>query len=597
MVLENLKHLNTLRQIVNQPRPTAPTDSSIPALIRRHGVTHVQCTPTMATMLMLDEGTRTAFSGLKQLLIGGEEFPPSLISRLPTAVGGKVLNMYGPTETTVWSTSFTLDEPRGPIPIGRPIANTQIYIVDRYLEPVPVGVPGELWIGGAGVARGYLGRPELTAERFIQNPFNKESGGRLYRTGDLARYLPDGNIEFLGRLDHQVKIRGYRIELGEIEAVLNKHAAVRESVVIAREDVPGNKQLVAYFISNGSNKISAAELRSYVKAKLPEYMIPAHCVQLEAFPTTPNNKIDREAFPHPSDESDEMKAIGDEPKTPMEKALATVWVQELGLKRVGRSHNFFELGADSLSAVRATLAISRSLGMTVPLQTLLDAPVLSTLAKKLEEQLAQLAESIGTLSRSDPIQAETGSSVENKVDGRPSGRSSAALVDRSAMSRKKTTLCDGIISGGWRRLLQLIARVAPGATSFRVLLHRWRGVNVGRNVRIGYDAIIETAYPWLVSVGNDATISVRAMILAHFEEEPGPVTIEEDAFIGPGAIVLPNVTIGRGAVVAAGSVVSNSVSPMTMVQGNPAKSIARVGVPLMKAVSTIEFIANLTPLS
>ncbi|PYJ81842.1 MAG: hypothetical protein DME22_20195, partial [Verrucomicrobia bacterium] len=574
VVLENLKHLDALRQSTRHAQPTSQTDYSIPALVDRHGVTHLQCTPTMATILLMDEPAKRAFGGLRKLLIGGEALPPSLASELQPVVGGAVLNMYGPTETTVWSSSFTLKGEYRTVPIGRPIANTQIYIVDRNLQPVPVGVPGELLIGGAGVVRGYLGRPELTDERFIRNPFEEDSGSRLYRTGDLARYLADGNIEFLGRMDHQVKIRGHRIELGEIEAVLNRHPAVRESVVIAREETP------------------------YVKNILPEYMVPAKVVQMQAFPLTPNQKIDRKALPSPHEERDEAETIPDPPATPLEQAVAAVWVQELGLRQVGRNDNFFELGGDSLSAVRATLEISRRLGIPVSIQTFLEAPVLSALAKELAQRRAgQAAGLADTQHSTQRVQTVSVSSVEKASEGLAFGGAPQAAGDhREPLTENKIEIRDALISGAFNRLLQLIARFAPGETGLRVLLHRWRGVKLGRNVSIGYDAIIETAYPHLVSVGDDVAISARAMIFAHFREEPGPVIVEDDVFIGLGAILLPNVTVGRGAVIAPGSVVSSSVPPMTMVQGNPAKPVAKVGVPIMKTASLNDFTGKLTPL-
>jgi natural product biosynthesis luciferase-like monooxygenase protein len=251
--LAGLVHLNRLRELSN-PRLDIEeqdgVDYSIPAQIRRHQVTHFQCTPSLASMLAVNPDSLQSFRSLKKLLLGGEALPASLAHQLHQVMSGDLVNMYGPTETTVWSTSYQV-RPGEPILIGRPMANTQAYIVDRNLQPVPVGVPGELLIGGEGVVRGYLNRPELTDQRFVPNRFSSNSASRLYRTGDLARYRPDGVVEYLGRLDHQVKIRGHRIELGEIEAVLNRHPMVRESVVVAREDNPGDVRLVAYVVPDG----------------------------------------------------------------------------------------------------------------------------------------------------------------------------------------------------------------------------------------------------------------------------------------------------------------------------------------------------------
>jgi amino acid adenylation domain-containing protein len=265
--------------------------------ISRHGVTHLQCTPSLAGMMLQDVKTQVALRQVKTFLFGGEPLPPTLVQQLAGA--GEIINMYGPTETTVWSTFHAVSRRGGTISIGRPIANTRIYIVDRNFQPTPVGVPGELLIGGAGVVRGYLNRPELTAERFVPDVFSGDSQARLYRTGDLARYQPDGTIEFLGRLDHQVKLRGFRIELGEIEAALREHPGVGESVVSVWEAGPNDKRLVGYYVSKTGADISSNELRQRLKAKLPEYMVPSMYTRLDSLPLTPNGKVDRKALPVP----------------------------------------------------------------------------------------------------------------------------------------------------------------------------------------------------------------------------------------------------------------------------------------------------------
>ncbi len=372
-----------------------PADISIPELIKRHKVTHLQCTPSMASMLMLDEETKNAFGQLKKLLIGGEAFPAALAEQLQEVVSGDIINMYGPTETTVWSTTYKLDKIRRAIPIGRPIANTTIYILDQNLQPVPLGVPGELMIGGEGVVRGYLKQPDLTAERFIKNPFSQNPESRLYRTGDLARYFPDGNIEFIGRMDHQVKIRGYRIELGEIEAVLNKHPALHESVVIAREDVPGQKRLVAYVIPVKGANPTSNQLRDYAKTQLPDYMVPVHVVALDAFPQTPNKKIDRKALPAPSMDRIERGVDFDPPRTDIEEALAGLWADVLGVQQVGRDENFFDIGGESLTATLIILSIKQACNIDLPLHTLFTSPTVAALSKKLEDAFLQLIETEG----------------------------------------------------------------------------------------------------------------------------------------------------------------------------------------------------------
>ncbi len=370
-------------------------DFSIPALIERHGVTHLQCTPSMATMLLADERTRRALRGLRQILIGGEPFPPTLAAELTALVQGDVLNMYGPTETTVWSSVQRVrsetDLGQGPgsagpsVPIGRPIANTQLYILDRYLQPVPVGVPGELCIGGAGVVRGYLHRPELTAERFLPNPFVADPAARIYRTGDLARFLPDGTVEFLGRLDHQVKIRGHRVELGEIESLLHKQPGVREAVVVAREDVPGDHRLVAYVVAEANaTPPDAAALRARLAETLPEVMVPAHIVFLDALPLTPNHKIDRKALPRPGDVATAVTPAVP-PRDGLEAQIAAVWREVLGTPAVGVDDNFFDVGGHSLLAVQVHRRLQAVVGPRLSLTDLFRFPTIRALARHLAQ--------------------------------------------------------------------------------------------------------------------------------------------------------------------------------------------------------------------
>ncbi|MCZ7669924.1 MAG: amino acid adenylation domain-containing protein [Chloroflexi bacterium] len=283
-------------------------------------MTHFQCTPSMARMLLLDERMPDALRQLDVMMVGGEALPAALASQLIELVPGAVINMYGPTETTVWSSTYQLQGRETAVSIGAPIANTQIYILDSHNQPVPPGVPGNLFIGGDGVVRGYLNRPELTAGRFSADPF--VPGNRIYATGDLARWLPDGQIDFLGRADFQVKIRGYRIEMGEIESLLNAHPAVNEAVVMAREDVPGDMRLVAYLIPAPGQTVTADLLKTYLKADLPAFMVPAHYVVMDAFPLTPNKKTDRQALPAP----DQAPAV---PTTVAYVPPATNWSRQL----------------------------------------------------------------------------------------------------------------------------------------------------------------------------------------------------------------------------------------------------------------------------
>ncbi len=368
-------------------------DHSISQLIKRHQVTHIQCTPSMANMLLMDEESREALSSLKKILIGGEAFPLSLAEELLKISSAEIFNLYGPTETTVWSTVFRVNRhEHGTIPIGRPLANTYIYIVDEKFRQTPLGVPGEILIGGRGVARGYLNNPELTAERFIKNPFTN-SNDRLYRTGDLGRYLRDGNIEFLGRIDNQIKIRGYRVEPNEIECVLCKHPNVKDVVVTAREDMFGQKRIVAYVIPKDEHLFRLDEIRAYAANKLPEFMVPAQIIKLKELPKTPNNKIDRKALNSSENEQFEYRTNFEPPITEIEEALAQIWAEALGLEKVGRNENFFSLGGDSLTACGIILNIRRACNIDLPLQSIFSSPTVAALSKKLEEAFQKQASS------------------------------------------------------------------------------------------------------------------------------------------------------------------------------------------------------------
>jgi acyl-CoA synthetase (AMP-forming)/AMP-acid ligase II len=302
-------------------------------------------------------------------IVGGDTMLPeglNLWQRTPVN-SVRLLNAYGPTEATITATVFEFN-PRlcenrtfQRIPIGRPLANREIYILDNYGNPVPVGVSGELYIGGAGLARGYLNRPELTAEKFVPNPFCQQAGARLYKTGDLARYLPDGNIEFLGRVDHQVKIRGFRIELGEIEAVIVQHPAVREAVVLAPEDAPGERRLVAYVVAEREPHPTTTDLRNFLKEKLPEHMVPASFVLLDALPLMPNGKVDRRALPAPDRARPQSEKSFVAPRDDLELQLTRIWEEVLGVRPIGVRDNFFEL-RDTLCWLRVCYANQNRLG-------------------------------------------------------------------------------------------------------------------------------------------------------------------------------------------------------------------------------------------
>ena len=363
--------------------------------VTKHAITHVTLPPTLLAALP----HYVDLSPVTTLIVAGDSIKSSLVKQWKE--GRKLTNAYGPTETTVCATlcdCAVVDA--GPIPIGRPIANTQVYILDGYGEPVPVGVSGELYIGGAGVARGYLNRPELTAEKFLKDPFRDEPNARMYRTGDLGRWLADGNIEFLGRNDFQVKIRGFRIELGEIEARLADHAAVREAIVVAREDILGDKRLVAYYTvaDTASERVDAEELRSYLTATLPEYMVPAAYVRLTAVPLTPNGKLDRGALPAPDE--DAYATVGYEaPQGETEKSLAQIWADLLRLDRVGRHDNFFNLGGHSLLAVRLIARMQRTLDIKLSINDLLTNQTVVSLASHIDQQQLPTADDKAILIR------------------------------------------------------------------------------------------------------------------------------------------------------------------------------------------------------
>lgn len=378
------------------------TDFSAGALIRKHGVTHLQFTPSMAAMILIDDDARSALADVRHLFIGGEALQAALVRELRSVTNATIENMYGPTETTIWSSTLSVDkEPAGIVPLGAPIANTQLYVLDGSLRPVPAGQPGELFIGGDGVARGYLGRPDLTAERFLANPFIPN--GRIYHTGDLVRRDEDGAIQFIGRVDHQVKVRGYRIELGEIEAQLSSHPSVTEAVAVMREDKPNDVRIVAYMVLKSA--VSDDALRAHIREKLPDYMMPAHFVKLERFPLTPNAKIDRLRLPRPEDVRPPQQenqpvagqAIVTAPGNDVEQHIANTFRRVLGLERVSVNDNFFSLGGHSLLAVQVHRDLKNSLSPELTITDIYRFPTASGLAAHLgnrgaaNEQLGRVA--------------------------------------------------------------------------------------------------------------------------------------------------------------------------------------------------------------
>jgi amino acid adenylation domain-containing protein len=350
-------------------------------ICERHCVSHLLCLPSFYRLLLEQANSRLA--SLKTAIVAGEKCPLDVVRRHQTALAGvPLLNEYGPTEATVWSSVYEChDSSRDNLPIGRPIANTRIYLLDSRLQPVPPGVAGELYIGGGGVARGYLNHPELAAERFIPDPFSEERGARLYRTGDLARYLATGDLEFLRRRDFQVKLRGYRIELTEIESALVQHPSVQQAAVLMREDTQRNSQLVAYIVPRPGMAVPGNELREFLKNKLPEHMLPVAFATLDSLPLTPAGKLDRKAVelygPVKPQASSEYRA----PQTALEKVLAGIFSEVLGVSRVGAFDNFFELGGHSLRGTQVVSRIREIFQFELPLRRVFEEPTVSGLAQ------------------------------------------------------------------------------------------------------------------------------------------------------------------------------------------------------------------------
>lgn len=357
----------------------------LPGLKARADVTLVNTVPSAIRELLRIKGVP---STVRVVNLAGEPLITPLVNQIYGETNvQKVYDLYGPSETTTYST-FTLRKAEEPATIGKPLANEQIYLLDKNRQPVPMGVPGEMYIGGDGVAREYLNRPELTGEKFVPNPLSAKfagaKAGRLYKTGDLARWRADGNLEFLGRIDHQVKIRGFRIELGEIESVLRKHPGLRESVVVVREDRPGDKRLAAYVVRKAEAQLDGDQLRKFVRESVPEYMVPSAFVFLEALPLTPNGKVDRKALPVPEQERRSSDAEFVEPGSLVEEQLAGIWREVLGVDRVSTRDNFFELGGHSLLAIQVISRVREKLKVELPLFSLFDAPTIEQLARGLD---------------------------------------------------------------------------------------------------------------------------------------------------------------------------------------------------------------------
>ncbi|MDQ2980096.1 MAG: amino acid adenylation domain-containing protein, partial [Acidobacteriota bacterium] len=377
-------------RLVIVPVETAQSPLESARLLKEEGVTVVSQTPAAARRLSAvrrDPASGSADWRLRIFVCGGEALPGDLAAEL-LSWNVPLWNFYGPTEATVWTTIKRVgpaDCGGGFVSIGRPIANTAAYVLDAHREPVPEGVAGDLYLGGAGLARGYLRRPELDSERFVPDSFGGRKQARLYRTGDRARRLRGGDLEFLGRDDHQVKLRGYRVELGEIETALAEHPQVREVAAMVREDEPGDQRLVAYYASVPNEPPGAGALRAFLLERLPEYMVPQVFVPLDAIPLTSNAKVDRRALPAPSGERPELPRAFVAPRTLTEEKIAEIWRRVLAIDRVGADDDFFELGGHSLKATQAISRAKEVFGIDLPLRALFEAPTVASLARKVEE--------------------------------------------------------------------------------------------------------------------------------------------------------------------------------------------------------------------
>ncbi|MBN3892576.1 MAG: non-ribosomal peptide synthetase [Nostoc sp. JL31] len=357
---------------------------------RQHSIDCLKIVPSHLASLLASAPSQSILPR-QRLILGGEIATWDLIEQIQQqAPDCSIFNHYGPTEATVGVTTFAVQNNQAShnsktVPLGRPLANIQIYLLDRQMQPVPIGVPGELYIGGASLVRGYLNRPELTAERFLANTFGNSKCDRLYKTGDLARYLPDVNIEFIGRLDHQVKIRGFRIELSEIETVLCEHPEVQQAVVLLRED----KRLIAYIVPKQKQTPSVSNMHRFLREKLPEYMMPSAFVILKVLPLMPNGKVNRSALPEPDGYRPELEATYQPPQTEIEEAIAIIWQEALNVQKVGIDDNFFELGGHSLLIVQIHSKLKKLFNQDLSITDLFEHPTISSLVKLLNKEKSE----------------------------------------------------------------------------------------------------------------------------------------------------------------------------------------------------------------
>jgi acyl-coenzyme A synthetase/AMP-(fatty) acid ligase/acyl carrier protein len=399
-----------------EDRETMRSPVSLGHALQDMEITTVTLPPAILSIMPAE-----SFAKLSAVVSAGEHCSAAIVERW--SEGRRFINAYGPTEATVCASLTECSGRNETAPsIGRPIANMQVYLLDQHRQLVPVGAEGELHIGGEGVARGYLNRPELTAEKFIPHPFSDAPGARLYRTGDNARYLPDGQLEFLGRLDHQVKIRGYRIELGEIETVLGQHEGVLEAVVINRQEPEQESRLVAYVIPS-DERLAIADLRSFIRERLPEYMTPAHFVLLPEFPLNTSGKIDRQRLPAPEQRRAESQQNYEAPRTQVEQQLVDIWKEVLGVEQVGIHDNFFELGGHSLMVAQVISRVFEVLQVELPVRVLFETPTVADLSVAVTNQAGQdageqLSDILAELDQLSEEEAEALLAQQEEEDGK-----------------------------------------------------------------------------------------------------------------------------------------------------------------------------------
>ena len=426
VVLDNLKYLKQVMETSNQvteneieadvkPPEIEVENLSIIEQIKKYQVNHLQCTPSLIQMIGIEQESTRELGSLEQLLLGGEAIPQNLAVELKHKMSGELHNMYGPTETTIWSSTTNIENPEKGVTIGKPIANTQIYILDNHLQAVPFGITGEIYIGGEGIARGYKNKPDLTAEKFIPNPFTLDQNGRtvgtrLYRTGDQGYLRPDGMIEFVGRADNQVKIRGFRIELGEIETVLESFPQITRAVVTATGAGTNEARLIGYVTGDGDEKPEVSRIRKHLQSKLPEYMIPSLFIVLDEMPLTPNGKIDRRSLPEPDGEQVRGENEYVEPRTPTEETVVEIWKEVLRAEKIGVHDNFFELGGHSLLATLLLSRIQKMFSVELPLRVVFESPTVAEQAEAIiqiqvetigDDSLAKLSDEISQLSEEE----------------------------------------------------------------------------------------------------------------------------------------------------------------------------------------------------